>query len=66
MDSRQLNGFVTYEDSYYQLVFEISCLMHNGIGQILDSKQTIKKVYNSGGFSINVIFIVFLKLLMPD
>ncbi|WP_298946208.1 FGGY family carbohydrate kinase [uncultured Polaribacter sp.] len=58
--------YVNYETAYYQLVFEISKKVINGIKLISDKNSSIKDVYISGGFNKNLIFITFLKLLKSD
>jgi sugar (pentulose or hexulose) kinase len=58
--------YANYETAYYQLVFEISKKVINGIKLISDENSSIKDVYISGGFNKNLIFITFLKLLKSD
>jgi sugar (pentulose or hexulose) kinase len=61
-----LSYYANYETAYYQLVFEISKKVINGIKLISDENSSIKDVYISGGFNKNLIFITFLKLLKSD
>ncbi|ALJ06375.1 hypothetical protein APS56_15065 [Pseudalgibacter alginicilyticus] len=61
-----LQKFISYETAYYQLVYEISKKVISGIHLILDENSNISKVYISGGFNKNEIFIKFLTLLNPD
>lgn len=61
----ELNNFKSYELAYYQLIFEITERVHQGIHRILDSKNNLKNVYISGGFNKNVIFIEYLRQMMP-
>jgi sugar (pentulose or hexulose) kinase len=63
---KQLNNFKTYEEAYYQLIFEITHLVFKGIGRILDSKNKLKEVYISGGFHKNNIFVEYLCQMMPE
>ena len=65
-DLTQLKNFKSYEDAYYQLVFEITQRVHEGIKRILDSKNNLKDVYISGGFNRNDIFVEFLNQMMPE
>tara|TARA_R110001592_G_scaffold218081_3_gene472007 strand:+ start:2125 stop:3435 length:1311 start_codon:yes stop_codon:yes gene_type:complete len=58
-----LSKFGNYETAYYQLVFEISKKVIDGINLISDENKTIKDVYISGGFNKNPMFTTFLKLL---
>ena len=58
--------YANYETAYYQLVFEISKKVINGIKLISDENSLIKDVYISGGFNKNLIFMTFLKLLKSD
>ncbi|MGY8910446.1 MAG: FGGY family carbohydrate kinase [Flavobacteriales bacterium] len=58
--------YANYETAYYQLVFEISKKVINGIKLISDENSSIKDVYISGGFNKNLIFMTFLKLLKSD
>lgn len=62
----QLHTFTDYESAYYQLVCEITQLVHQGINRILDSKNNLKNVFISGGFNRNEIFIEYLRQMMPD
>ena len=61
-----LTNYSNYEAAYYQLVFEISKKVIQGIDLILDENSSIKDIYISGGFNKNLIFIAFLKLLKTD
>ncbi|MEO9571189.1 MAG: FGGY family carbohydrate kinase [Polaribacter sp.] len=61
-----LKYYANYETAYYQLVFEISKKVINGIKLISDKNAAIKEIYISGGFNKNLIFISFLKLLKND
>jgi sugar (pentulose or hexulose) kinase len=65
-DTKKLIEFLTYEESYYQLVFEISRKVVSGIQMILDKNAEINKIFISGGFTKNEIFIYFLELLLPE
>jgi len=60
-----LENFDSYENAYYQLVFEISKKVTTAIELILDEKNDLKDVYISGGFNRNEMFIHFLTLLKP-
>ena len=64
-DLEQLNYFESYEHAYYQLIFEISQRVHQGIGRILDSNHNLKDIYISGGFNRNDIFVEYLTQMMP-
>jgi ribulose kinase len=65
-DLEQLNSFKDYEHAYYQLIFEISHRVHQGIERILDSNNNLKNVYISGGFNRNDIFVEYLAQMMPE
>ncbi|MDO7172389.1 FGGY family carbohydrate kinase [Mariniflexile sp. AS56] len=62
----QLHTFKSYEHAYYQLIFEISQRVHQGIERILDTKHNLKDVYISGGFNRNNIFVEYLTQMMPN
>ncbi|MDA9335690.1 FGGY family carbohydrate kinase [Flavobacteriaceae bacterium] len=64
-DLAQLKNFESYEHAYYQLIYEISHRVHQGIERILDSNNNLKDVYISGGFNRNDIFVEYLTQLMP-
>ena len=64
-DLEQLNYFENYEHAYYQLIFEISQRVHQGIERILDANNNLKNVYISGGFNRNDIFVEYLTQMMP-
>ena len=61
----QLSNYKTYEEAYYQLIFEISHRVYLGIERILDSNNNLKNVYISGGFNRNDIFVEYLTQMMP-
>ncbi len=61
-----LNNFDTYENAYYQLVYEIAKKVLKAIALILDRNNSLKDIYISGGFNKNKMFIEFLTLLKPD
>lgn len=62
----QLDSFESYEHAYYQLVFEITQRVHQGVNRILDANNNLKNVYISGGFNRNDIFVEFLHQMMPE
>ncbi|MDO6597914.1 FGGY family carbohydrate kinase [Oceanihabitans sp. 2_MG-2023] len=64
-DLTQLKNFESYEHAYYQLIFEISQRVHEGINRILDANNNLKDVYISGGFNRNDIFVEYLHQMMP-
>lgn len=61
-----LGCYGNYETAYYQLVYEISKKVIQGIELISDKNAIIKHVYISGGFNKNIILHAFLKLLRSD
>ncbi|WP_159023104.1 FGGY family carbohydrate kinase [Formosa sp. L2A11] len=60
-----LHKFQSYETAYYQLIFEISKKVIQGIELISDKDAKLKDVYISGGFNRNKMFIKLLELLKP-
>lgn len=60
-----LKSFNTYEDAYYQLVFDICKKVMDAIELILDANNSLKDIYISGGFNKNEMFVHFLSLLKP-
>lgn len=66
VDTKALHSFATYQDTYCQLIFEISTKIVNGVQLILDEKSTIKHLYLSGGFNNNSWFVYFIEQLMPN
>ena len=65
-DLKQLENFSDYEQAYYQLIFEITERVHEGLTRILDSPNNLKEVYISGGFNRNDIFVEYLQQMMPN
>jgi sugar (pentulose or hexulose) kinase len=65
-DLKQLETFSDYEHAYYQLIFEISHRVHQGVERILDSKNNLKDIYISGGFNRNDMFVEYLTQMMPE
>ena len=64
--SELLENFRTYEEAYYQLVYEICKKVVIGINLILDENAVATNIYISGGFNRNNVFVTILKLLKPD
>jgi sugar (pentulose or hexulose) kinase len=60
-----LENFHTYEEAYYQLVYEICKKVVAGIDLILDKDATATNIYISGGFNRNDVFVTILNLLRP-
>jgi len=58
-----LKYFCNYETAYYQLVYEISKKVVQGIDLILDKNQEINDIFVSGGFINNEVFIKYISLL---
>ena len=65
-DLTVLHHYSSYENAYYQLLFEISHLVFEAIELILDKKNNMEDIYISGGFNKNQLFVHYLSLLMPD
>lgn len=65
-DMQQLENFPDYESAYYQLVYEITQRVYEGINRILDANNKLKDVYISGGFNKNDIFVEYLCQMMPE
>lgn len=65
-DLSKLSDFSSYKKAYYQLIFEISKKVHEGIQLILDKAHNLRDVYISGGFNKNGIFVEYLRLMMPE
>ncbi|PNW28456.1 FGGY family carbohydrate kinase [Formosa algae] len=61
-----LKNFSSYEEAYFQLIYEISKKVIQGMDLISDENAVLKDVYISGGFNRNKIFILFLELLKPS
>lgn len=62
----RLSKYFSYEVAYYQLIYEITRRVYEGIQHILDKDHKLEDIYISGGFKKNEIFIEFLSLMMPD
>lgn len=65
-NEKLLENFNSYEEAYYQLVYEISKKVVIAIDLILDQNNSLKDIYISGGFNRNEIFVEFISLLKPD
>lgn len=65
-NSTNLAQFESYEHAYYQLIFEISLKVANGIRLILDENNNLENIYISGGFRKNDIFLEFLVQFFPQ
>jgi|TARA_B110000977_G_scaffold69097_1_gene93817 sugar (pentulose or hexulose) kinase len=62
----EIDYFSSFELAYYQLIYEITLCVFNSINLILDSKNNLKEIYISGGFSKNCIFAEYLTQMMPE
>lgn len=65
-DLDQLKHYDNFESAYHQLIYEISHFVYEGIQLILDSDSNLKKVFVTGGFNKNDIFIENLIQMMPE
>jgi len=65
-DLSVLNSFDSFEEAYNQLLFEISQMVFEGLGSILDKENKLKNIYISGGFNKNMFFLHYLSLMMPN
>ncbi|WPR71144.1 FGGY family carbohydrate kinase [Flavobacterium sp. NG2] len=63
---KDLDCFEDYEHAYYQLIYEITKPVHEGIMRILDADHNLKEVYISGGFNRNEMFVEYLRQMMPN
>ena len=63
---KKIKKFENYELAYYQLIYEISLQVYEGVRLILDTTNNLKDVYISGGFNKNHIFVEYLTQMMPD
>lgn len=64
-DFSQLDNLKSYEEAYYQLNYEISCQVYDGMERILDTNNNLKDIYISGGFNKNEVFVEFVSQMMP-
>ncbi len=58
-----LSQFEDFNDAYHQLVCDLTALLKESIDLILPENDDVKKIYISGGFSKNEIFIKYLASL---
>ena len=63
---KDFDCFGDYEHAYYQLIYEITSRVHQGIMRILDKDNKLKEVYISGGFNRNDMFVEYLHQMMPE
>lgn len=55
-----LNLFSSYEEAYHQMMIDLTRLCIESLSLIIPQKDTTKKVYISGGFARNEIFVHLL------
>lgn len=63
--TRDLNGFSSYEEAYHQLILDIMILQVKSIDLVLKG-SSIKRIFVDGGFSQNSIFMHLLAEAYPN
>lgn len=58
--------FQNFEEAYHQLLMDLVDLTKNSIGLIIPEEDRSKKIFISGGFSKNPIFLKLLASHFPD
>lgn len=62
---RTLSTFVTYEEAYHQLIFDLITQQVSATRLVLND-DTVKRIFVDGGFSKNPIFMHLLAAAFPD
>lgn len=61
-----LSQFANYEEAYHQMMIDLTRLCIDSLSLIIPVKDTTKKVYISGGFARNEIFVHLLATYFKD
>lgn len=64
-DFSNIDSFDTYEQAYYQLIYEITIRVCKAVNLILDTGSNLEIIYISGGFNKNKMFVEYLDLMLP-
>ncbi|MGQ1891841.1 FGGY-family carbohydrate kinase [Thermophagus sp. OGC60D27] len=64
-DQVDLTLFISFEEAYHRLIFDLTRLNVNSIELILESQESIKTIFISGGFSKNEIFVKVMAGFFP-
>ena len=65
LDDFNFGIFTSYKEAYLQLLIELSNLCVDSINLIIGKPNEIEKLYVTGGFTKNEIFVYLLKLQFP-
>ncbi len=61
-----LTQFESFEEAYHQLMYDLTRLTVDSIKLVLYSEIKIKKIFISGGFVRNEIFVSLIKYFLPE
>lgn len=61
-----LSSFPDFQTAYHQLMFDLTHLAVKSIQLVLGPEGLIKKIFISGGFARNTIFVQLMKAFLPN
>jgi sugar (pentulose or hexulose) kinase len=61
-----LSQFKDFSEAYHRLMFDLTLLNSESINLISDEKDGVNRIYISGGFARNEIFVRLIANLYPD
>jgi hypothetical protein len=64
--SVDLSQFASFSEAYQRLMYDITALNANSIDLVSDRNDGVSKIFISGGFARNEIFVRTLASLYPD
>lgn len=64
--SVDLSRFSDFSEAYQRMMFDLSALNANSIDLVIDRNDEVKKIYISGGFARNELFVRTLAGFYPD
>lgn len=59
-----LDRYPDFESAYHQLIYELSVFEKEAISMVIDTGD-LKDIYLTGGFNKNLVFVEFLRNLLP-
>lgn len=65
-DTADLSAFAGFSEAYHRLMFDLTDLTVESIRLVIPENDTAQKIYISGGFSKNPIFLHLVETAFPD
>jgi sugar (pentulose or hexulose) kinase len=61
-----LSLFPDFDTAYHQLMYDLTLLTVSSVRLVLGTQEVVKKIFISGGFSRNVLFVKLMRSFFPQ